>query len=162
MVWSEAILQELRQHEQEKLVRRGAPKLEASDAADHLIEQMRTHVEDAAVTGWEALEGSFGLPDPDDEQVVAAAHIGGAGVIVTSNLKDFPPDLLPAGIAVLPPAQFAADTVDIDPVRGAQALIDISRRHIKTPHTPTELLDMLASRCNMREVADLLAPEMPW
>ena len=72
---------------------------------------MRTAFDDAEVSGWEALEGTFGLPNPDDEHLVAAAVVGGAGAIVTHNAADLPADRLPAGIKVVAPAQFAADTV---------------------------------------------------
>lgn len=56
---------------------------------------------DAMVTGWEPLEGTFSLPDPDDEHVVAAAVVGGTGVIVTLNRKDFPRDRVPGHIQVI-------------------------------------------------------------
>lgn len=66
-----------------------------------LEDHERTAFSDAEVTGWEPLEGSYGLPDPDDEHVVAAAQIAGARVIVTANLKDFPSKLPPNGIEVI-------------------------------------------------------------
>jgi hypothetical protein len=93
-VWSWAILEELEYHEAHKLTNRGVPRTEAEQRARRLIEQMQTAFDDAEVTGWDRLEGTFGLPDPDDEHVAAAAVIARAGVIVTANLKDFPDDKL--------------------------------------------------------------------
>jgi hypothetical protein len=63
----------------------------ATRRAARLVSQMRAAFADAEVAGWEALEGSYGLPDADDEHVVAAAATAGAGVIVTHNLKGFRP-----------------------------------------------------------------------
>jgi hypothetical protein len=66
-VWSWAILEELEYHEAHKLTNRGVPRTEAEQRARRLIEQMQTAFDDAEVTGWDRLEGTFGLPDPDDE-----------------------------------------------------------------------------------------------
>nr|WP_238355877.1 PIN domain-containing protein [Kribbella sandramycini] len=102
-LWSSAILDELRYHEIEKLVvDRGYLQLDAERQAARLIEQMRTSFDDAEVPNWQPYEGTFGLPDPDDEHVVAAAVAGHAGAIVTANLKDFPPKQMPPGIEVVP------------------------------------------------------------
>jgi hypothetical protein len=38
----------------------------------------------------EALEGTYGLPGPDDEPVVAATVIAAADEIVIHNLRHFP------------------------------------------------------------------------
>ena len=122
-IWSEAILDELQFHEAAKLIKRDVAESEATARAAHLILQMRTHVADSIVLGWEPLEGTFGLPDPNDEHVVAAAVIGGAEVIVTQNLRDFPPQRLPADLEVLNAAVFARNTVDLSP-RGAIAAVD--------------------------------------
>lgn len=103
-LWSSAILAELEEHEARKLVRRGSGQSDAAAAAEHLLSQMTSAFDDAWVRGWEALEGTYGLPDPDDEHVVAAAVVGGAGAIITVNLKDLPAHRMPAGIQVKTPA----------------------------------------------------------
>jgi hypothetical protein len=48
--------------------------------------------------GWEGLEGTYGLPDPDDEHLVAVAVVGGAAAMVTDNAHDLPLELMPNGI----------------------------------------------------------------
>jgi hypothetical protein len=73
-LWSGVILDELEFHEAAKLERRGHS---AASAQARLVGTMREHFDDALVTGWEPLEGTFSLPDPDDEHVVAAAVVGG-------------------------------------------------------------------------------------
>lgn len=155
-LWSEAILQELSRHEQYKLIDRGAGGTDALARADRLVDNMRVHFDDALVTGWEPLEGTFGLPDTDDEHVLAAAVVGGAGAIVTDNLKHFPIDLVPTDIQVLTGREFAANTADVDPGRAARALWVMSTRHIKTKHTPHQLVQLLVERYAMRDVADIV------
>ena len=51
---------------------------------------MRAAVPGADVTGYETLVPAIDLPDSDDRHVVAAAVAGGASVIVTWNIRDFP------------------------------------------------------------------------
>jgi predicted nucleic acid-binding protein len=126
--WSAAILEELEYHETRKLIARGEEQADASRRASHLIEQMRAHFDDAEVQGWQPLDGTYGLPDPDDEHVVAAAVVAGAGAIVTYNERDFPPARLPAGIQVLAPQEFAANTVALDPIRARAAIGAIVER----------------------------------
>jgi hypothetical protein len=157
-LWSEAILDEVQEHEALKLISRGTPVDEATARAEYLIGEMRIAFDDAIVFGWENLEGTFGLPDPDDEHVLAAATIGGAGVIVTENDKDFPAALLPTGLEIQSARDFAAKTVSVDPARAARALGEIARRHLNPKHSPSELLDLLVARYAMDDVADLIEP----
>ena len=128
-LWSDAILEELEAHEALKLVDRGrANPQEAADRASRLVEEMRAGFDDASVIGWEGLEGTYGLPDRDDEHVVAAAVVGNAGAIVTNNLRHFPPALIPSGIEVLSAQDFLTSQVSLNPVAGVRAVREISSR----------------------------------
>ena len=119
-LWSTAIFDELEFHETQKLVGHGEHADPAAVRARRLVEQMSSAFDDALVENWEPLEGTFGLPGPDDEHVVAAAMVGGAEVIVTSNPKELPPQRIPESLKVVSTAQFAADTVSVSP--------DVARR----------------------------------
>ena len=119
---------------------------------------MRTYFDDALVTGWEGLEGTYGLPDPGDEHVVAAAVVGGAGVIATDNVKDFPATHLPPHLHVLDAKDFAADTADVDPARAARALHEFSIRRSHPRKEPLQWLAILVERNGMVDVGDILEP----
>lgn len=58
----------------------------------------------------------LGLPDPGDRHVLAAAIEADADVIVTSNVRDFPPAVLAEhGIAARLPDDFALEVLLDDP-----------------------------------------------
>lgn len=154
-LWSQAILEELEDHEHRKLLtRHSVPGDAAAARASHLVGQMRSSFRDAMVVGWEGLEGTYGLPDPNDEHVVAAAFVGGAGAIVTHNVKDFPADKVPTAIQVLRPADFLLNTVAVDPVGSMNAVVEMSNRLGRKGRamTPDEVLNTLASRYNLHDV----------
>lgn len=157
-VWSEAVLAELEFHEAAKVVTRGTDPAEAAQRATRLISIMRMGFGDAMVTGWELLEGTFGLPDPDDEHVAAAAVTARAAVIVTANLKDFPPAALPAGLQVLPPAEFALTIVSADPAAAHRAVQAIANRsgRIGQQWTTEDVLELWATRYAMGAAVHLL------
>jgi hypothetical protein len=70
---------------------------------------MDAAVRDCLVTGYADLVDSLTLPDPDNRHVLAAAIRGGAEVIVTFNLGDFPANALTNfGIEARHPYQFIA------------------------------------------------------
>lgn len=72
--------------------------------------------EDARVDGWEPLEQTIDLPDPDDRHVVAAALRGRADAIVTENIKDFPDAVLkPLGLETIRLDAFLLDQYDLNP-----------------------------------------------
>lgn len=155
-LWSTAILAELESHEARKLVNRGEQLSDATIRAQRLVAEMATAFDDALVENWEPLDGGFGLPDPDDEHVVAAALVGGAEVIVTDNLKDFPPERIPEPIKVISAAEFAADTVAVSPDISQRALRVMSARFFNPPRTVDQILDLLVARYGMDEAASLI------
>lgn len=157
--WSTAILDEVIVNEAEKLTKRGTPAEEAERSAERLIGQMSTAFDDALVTDWEPLEGTYGLPDPDDEHVLAAAVMCGAEVIVTENLKDFPASKLPAPVRAIPARDFVHDTVRAHLTQSCRAVIaicDRSGRH-GPKLTAADLLAIFDERYNMTETVELLS-----
>lgn len=85
------------------------PDLKAEDL-ERTRSLMDAHVRDSLVTGFEHLIPAVELPDADDGHVVAAAIHGGASLIVTFNLKDFPPERLkPYNLAAQHPDDFIFD-----------------------------------------------------
>ncbi|MGJ9414250.1 PIN domain-containing protein [Aeromicrobium sp. CF4.19] len=155
-LWSEAILEEPHRHEQVKLIDRGGDAADALAGADRLLANLREHFDDALVVGWEPLEGTYGLPDADDEHVVAAAVVGGAGAIVSDNLRHFPSNQVPPDIQILSGRDFAVNTADVDPERAARAIGEMAaRRRGQTPH---EIVELLVARYGMDEVAEVVTP----
>ncbi|TCC15676.1 PIN domain-containing protein [Kribbella sindirgiensis] len=156
-LWSSAILDELHYHEIEKLAEdRGFARAEAQRRAAHLIEQMRSNFDDAEVPNWEPYEGTFGLPDPDDEHVVAAAVAGHAGAIVTVNLKDFPQDKIPHGIEIAVPSEFAANTVAVSPQAALEAVVKLTQRRQNPPISIDDFLTTLRDLYGMHEAVELI------
>jgi len=159
-LWSTVILEGLEYHQARKLVGRGVAEEAAAQRARHLIERMCLAFGDAVVLNWESLEGSFGLADPDDEHVLAAAVAGGAGAIVTHNLRDFPRAKVPAHIHVVAPAMFAADTVSVSPDVALRAVIAMAARYRAPGRSVDEVLDELATRYGMDEAVDMIRAVM--
>lgn len=157
-VWSAVILEELEYEEAAKLVRRGSEPTEAERRAHHLIQQMRAAFGDAEVEGWEGLEGTYGLPDPNDEHVLAAAVVAGAGAIVTHNTRDFPQSKLPSGIEVISPVEFAANTVAVDPIRAKVAVSAMATRSGRWGPVMGEeqILNILAERHGMTRAVEIM------
>ena len=89
-LWSTDILAELEYHETQKLINRGERPDAAAARAGRQTSEMTTAFDDALVESCEPRDGTFNLPDPDDEHAVGTALVGGAGATVTDNLKDFP------------------------------------------------------------------------
>lgn len=105
---------------------------------------MNKAVRDCLVTGYEPLIEAVDLPDPDDRHVLAAAIKARAQVIVTNNLKDFPPAALEAwDMEAKSPDDFVLDQIDLsrETVYGAVQRIADSRQN--PPATFSDVLAML-------------------
>jgi PIN domain len=159
-LWSTTILEELEATEIEKLENKGVSSEHAQLRALRLIANMRHAFDDSEIPepSYAPLEGSFGLPDPDDEHVVAAAIVGGAGVIVTENIKHFPADRLPYGITVIDPNDFLFDAVQIDLLAAARGIQRIAQRsgRLGPQLTFDDVLQELKSRYGMDDSVALL------
>lgn len=84
--------------------------------------EMNRAVPDALVSGYEPLVSTLSLPDPDDRHVVAAAITGGAEVLLTLNLRDFPGDRLPEGLSAVAPDEFLCRVFDHNPTALLQTM----------------------------------------
>jgi predicted nucleic acid-binding protein len=100
-------------------------------------------VRDCVVTGHEGLIDSLIVPDPDDRHVLAAAIQGGAEVIVTFNLVDFPPDQLARyHIEALHPDEFFSNLFD-SAVDDFCMAVNQQRQGLKNP--PKSVEEFLAT-----------------
>lgn len=89
--------------------------------------------------------GPVGLPDPDDEHVMAAARAAGAQAIATLNLKDFPAEKLAAfGVEAIHPDEFLLDLIDLHALRIARLVEEQAAALKNPPKTYDEVLDALA------------------
>ncbi|MFC6160659.1 PIN domain-containing protein [Kribbella jiaozuonensis] len=141
-LWSSAILDELRACEIDKhMLKHGLSEPDAESKAAYLIEQMRTYFDDAEVRNWEPYEGTFGLPDPYDEHVLAAAVAGHA---------------VPHGIEILMPCEFAANTVAVSPQRALKAVMKLTQRYKTPPVSVDDFLKVLRDTHGLDEAVDLI------
>ena len=87
---------------------------------------------------------------PKDRHVLAAAIHAGANVIVTSNLRDFPPRALaPYGIQAQSPDDFLCALLDAFPEQMAAIIAEQAADLKRTPKTPDDILSAVG----------LIAPE---
>ncbi|MBI1784389.1 PIN domain-containing protein, partial [Candidatus Sumerlaeota bacterium] len=117
---------------------------------------MNEAVRDCLVTGYENLIESLTLPDPDDRHVLAAAIRAGAGVIVTCNLTDFPPEVLVRfDIEARHPDDLLTSLLDATPA-AVCAAVKRQRDSLRNPpKTAGELLATLKAQGLTQAVARL-------
>jgi predicted nucleic acid-binding protein len=119
---------------------------------------MEAHTGNALVSGYEHLIARLWLPDPDDRHVLAAAIHCGATVIVTANLRDFPPATLAGhGVTVQHPDAFLLDRFASNPADVLNAIRTLRLDLKNPPRTVVELLSLM-ERQNLAASAAALRP----
>mgnify|MGYP003577911952 CR=1 FL=1 len=117
---------------------------------------MDEHATYALVTGYHDLIEGLHLPDPEDRHVLAAAIRGRADLIVTSNLRDFPPAALaPFGIDAQHPDEFVLHLLDLARGKVAGAAREHRLSLKKPPKTVDQYLDTLESQGLIQTVSIL-------
>jgi len=136
--WSRAIHEEWKRN-----LLRNRPDL-SRERLNRTSDLMNQAIPDCLVEAYEALIADLQLPDPDDRHVLAAAIHGGASIIVTFNLRDFPGEALaPFGIEALHPDVFILNLFE----RDAAAIISAAQRQraqlVQPPMDTDHYLDIL-------------------
>ncbi len=120
---------------------------------------MNDAIPDCLVTGHEPLIEVLKLPDPDDRHVLAAAIRAGAQVIVTTNLRDFPPaDLEPWNVEAKSPDDFVLDQITIDDRIVFTCVQEIANARKRHPQTASDVLGELERSGLVESVAALRSP----
>jgi predicted nucleic acid-binding protein len=157
--WSEKVLDETQTAIEAIVAKKGDP--DPARAAIRARGAMEQAFEDAMVEDFEdflALCG--GLPDKKDAHVLAAALKTKADVLVTDNVKHFPPGQLAAfGVAVRTADEFIADTIMLDEGRAVPALRRMRERFLKPNLTADELL-LRMEAVGLTETVDVLRPHV--
>ena len=138
--WSEVILDETERAIASIQASRGV--VDAGVRAARARRAMQNAFEDATVDDFEALIPLCGaLPDPGDAHVLAAALKTQAAMIVTENLRHFPPAILaPLNIEAKSADAFIADTLSLNLPRGVEAIRTMRARFKRPELTADELL----------------------
>lgn len=135
--WNEQILDEYSRN-----LIKNRPEL--INKVNRTIKLIKEFFPEALVEGFESLEQSLELPDPNDRHVLAAAIQSESQFIVTHNLKDFPNGYL---------AEFNVEAISLDwflySVINDQeevakiAFLKMVGRYKKEPKTPEAIIERL-------------------
>lgn len=105
---------------------------------------MNIAVPEATVSGYERHIQTVSLPDPDDRHVAAAAIEAGASIIVTWNLRDFPPsELKKHGLAPQSPDAFLLDIYELAPHLLLASLANARSNLSRSRVSATDFIDIL-------------------
>lgn len=117
---------------------------------------MNDNVRDSIVEDYEYLIDSLILPDLDDRHVLAAAIRAKAKVIVTFNLRDFPPKAVAEhGIKAINPDDFIVSLIKKNAEKVGKALQMLQQSLKKPPRTVDEVLTTLEAN-GLKKTVELL------
>ena len=123
-----------------------------ANGAVRRIAAMRNAFDDAMVSGYADLVPAMTC-DPKDAHVLAAAVVSECQLIVTFNLRDFPPEsVTPHDLEVVTPDDFLLDQFDLYPSRVLEALRAQSRESARPTLSLSKLIDSL-ERCGLPKFA---------
>lgn len=115
-LWTDAINAEWTRH----LIER---KPERAENIRATVSIMNDAFPEAIVWNYEDLVPVLELPDPDDRHILAAAIRGGASIVVTENIADFPADVLDRyDLEARTADDFVLSTVELYPTDAIVAL----------------------------------------
>ncbi len=102
---------------------------------------MNENVRDCLVTNYQWMIPTLNLPDVEDRHVLAAAIIAKAGVIVTSNLRDFPKsELEKYDIEAQHQDTFITNLIELHPMQVIEAVQKCHQRRKNPPCSWEEYL----------------------
>jgi predicted nucleic acid-binding protein len=105
------------------------------------IDAMNSAFPDALIEDYQMIVSSLILPDIDDRHVLAAAIRSKAAVIVTTNLRDFPIDIVSRwNIEIQHPDDFLSSQFELNPRSGGEAMRKILKRLKNPPVSKIELI----------------------
>ena len=131
--WSPDVMTELQRN-------LGAVPQVGEDSARRRVDAMNRAFPDATVTGYEALIDGMEC-DPKDRHVLAAAVHSECQVVVTYNLKDFPPEAMSKHqLEAVHPDVFLLDQLDLYPEAVYAALRNQSTESARPKLTALQLM----------------------
>jgi predicted nucleic acid-binding protein len=109
-----------------------------------LLEQVNLAVPDCLVENYAFMIDGLVLPDANDRHVLAAAIVGHADAIVTSNLKDFPVAVMDHyGIEAQHPDDFIMNQLELRPFEALEVFKRVRAKRRNPACTAAELIDMV-------------------
>lgn len=157
--WSNKVMEETERAIARLLEERGL--IDSAARARSSVANMKAAFPEALVEDFDLFETmTYGLPDKNDEHVLAAAIKTQAQALVTENLADFPDYVLaPLAIEARSADDFIADTIALEEGRAVAAINRMRLRLARPEITQEDLLRSLEAH-GLLETASVLAPHI--
>lgn len=157
--WSNKVMEETERAIARLLEERGLT--DSAARARGSVANMKAAFPDALVEDFDLFETmTYGLPDKNDEHVLAAAIKTQAQALVTENLADFPEYVLaPLAIEARSADDFIADTIALEEGRAVAAINRLRLRLARPEVTQEDFLRSLEAH-GLMETASVLAPHI--